>query len=719
MMQLIKVHPFLSLLFLLLFHCIPFFSAHSQEIKKILQKGIQEEVTVDLREPLYTDGILSTDKGGVITAAEIRIQAMHLKYTRKVIDQKQVWTIEGEGDLIVEFGEYVFVGDKLVYDFTAKEGVIYQGKTVIEPWVFGGERFELRSDGSYLIYHGYVTTSEKDIPEWGIYSNLVEVEGEQYIKAEKVHVKISQFTVLWIPSFRANLDSIFDNPIRYRFRWGGRQGPRFGLTYEIFSWEHWKTFVRFDYRLTRGPGGGIETRYRSEDRKTEFHSINYLAKDSSILRPHEKARFRLEGAFRKLMDEDKTSILLTYDKISDRDMPSSYYDRDFDFDTAERTQLLVRRQEDNWIGNFYTRVRVNSFQTVKQELPTFEADFKPFVLRNTGIIFENRARASYLNFEYSKYLKHVHNYSSTRFQYFPTIYRPFTFDRFCTLTPEVGMEAIFYGNSPKENPQWLTQGKAGLNLETQLYKHYGTFKHIINPYASYYYYTSPNSSPHQHYIFDITDGWTRLNYLSLGIHNLFFSKHCHTQFERIVSADFYTFAFFHTHKIRQVIPRLYSSFNFQTLPTLNHTLDLGWNLEHKQIDFLNFRTEWTYNDDFAIAAEYRHRGPYWWRKVDRENFFLDMFHSEKQLKHSALSDRCETLLVHFFYRFHPNWACELTSRQGWNRKKEPSYLEFEFDVLTTIQTAWNLRFSYQHQENDDRIAMYLNVGLKRPSFNKD
>jgi hypothetical protein len=35
-------------------------------------------------------------------------------------------------------------------------------------------------------------------------------------------------------------------------------------------------------------------------------------------------------------------------------------------------------------------------------------------------------------------------------------------------------------------------------------------------------------------------------------------------------------------------------------------------------------------------------------------------------------------------------------------------------VLTTIQTAWHVRFSFQHQENDTRFATYLNVGLSKP-----
>ena len=686
----------------------------AQEMDKLLQEGLQENITVDLREPIYSDGVLSTEQGGVITASQLRIQALHLCYTRKMVDKNSVWTIEAAGELIVEFGDYVFVGEKLIYDFQTKEGIIYKGKTAVEPWYFGGEKLELRPDGSYIIYDGYVTTSEKDEPDWGIYSKVVYVEQDRYMRAQQVHLRVFNYTVLWIPTLRANLDSVFDNPIRYRFRWGGRQGPRFGLTYEIFSWDLWKVFVRFDYRLTRGPGGGIETRYHSEDNKTVFQSINYLAKDSSILHPTEKARYRFEGIFRKMMDGDKTSILLTYDKISDKDLPSSYYDRDFDFDTSERTQLLVRRQEEDWIGNFFTRLRINSFETVKQDLPSFEVNLRPFALRRTGIIVENCASVSYLDFKYSKFLLHVKDYASTRFEYRPTLYRPFVIGRFFTLTPEIGMVTILYGNSPERREQWMTLGKAGLDIQTQLYRYYGSLKHVIEPYASYRYYSSPTSSPHQHYIFDLSDGWTRLNSLSFGVNNAFYAKKCNFCVKRILSADLYTYAFFDTNKMRQAIPRVYGSFIFFSLPTVKHTLDTAWNLEHQQIDHFNFRSEWTLNSDFAIAFEYRHRDAFCWRKVDKENFFLDAFRSEEQMRHSPLSDRRDTLLLHFFYRFHPNWACEFTSRQGWNRLREPSYLEYEIDLLTTVQTAWHLRFSFQHQENDNRVAMYLNIGLKRP-----
>jgi len=684
----------------------------AQELTPLSDHDFANGVTVDLREPLYEDGVLSTQRGGVIIAPQLRLQALKMSYTRQLKDNVPILTVVAEDQLIIEFGEYTFTGKKLFYDFQKREGVIYDGRTSAEPWFFGGEKLELRSDGSYLIYNGYFTTSEKDQPDWGIYSSNILVEEEKFLTATHIKMRIYRYPVLWIPSLRMNLDTIFESPIRYRFKWGGRQGPRFGLSYQIFSWSRWKTFLRFDYRITRGPGGGLEFFYLSDDHKTEFESINYVSKDSSLIHLHEKMRYRFKGYFQKAWDNDKTTLLLTYDKLSDIDMPQSYDDRDFDFESPERTRLLIRHQEENQISTFYSRVRINSFQTVKQELPTFSTNFKPFSLAHTGIIFENSASASFLDYKYSDNFIHSRDYSSTRFEYQPSLYKPF-FVHPVTITPKIGAVGIIYGDSPSGESQWLALGVAGLQVNTRLYRYFDQRKHIIEPYINYDYYSAPTSSPHQHYIFDISDGWTRLNRLTFGVKNGIYSKE-NGCIHRLFYAHVFAHTFFDYHGSAMTIPKIYGRFSYLADPKIKYTLDAAWDFAHNQIDHFNLRSDWTINSDFAISWEYRHRGAWSWRKVDENSFFLEAFHKNKSLHHSTLSDRRDTILTHFFYRFRPNWACEFVSRQGWNRKKEPKYFEFEINLFTTIQTAWHLQLSYQHQENEDRLAIYMNVGLKRP-----
>ncbi|MBA3816217.1 MAG: LPS assembly protein LptD [Parachlamydiaceae bacterium] len=690
-------------------------SSLSAEIEEDL---LAKSVTVDLRSPTYSEGVLITECGGVITGPDFRIQATKITYTKKNKKGESVYTIEAEDDLMMEFGEYFFIGKRLEYDFKTKIGVIYEGRTMAEPWYFGGEKIVLCADGSYILYNGFVTTSTNYCNEWEVTSEEASLCEGRYLSARNVQFRLFKVPILWLPKLQINLDDIYDAPVKYSVRLWGRQGPRVGITYQLFSWNRCKTFVRLDYRFNRGLGAGIETRYQSVDHKTNLHTINYVAMDSSLIHPNERIRYRFQGVFDTKLMNDTVSVDLSWDKLSDKSMATDYKDKGLELDTAGRTQLLIRRQEERWITNLFSRVRVNSFQSLKQELPTLENTWHPFELGQTGIISDTLFKASYLDFVYGSNLKHVHNFASSRFELSPKVYRHLNFGNL-NITPEIGGVTIIYGNSPHNaDAKWLAIGKAGCEVNTHLTRVFRNYKHVITPYASYNYYTYPTVSPNDHYIFDIEDGWYRLNMMRFGLSQSVFGRASNGLVERKIFADIYGNAFFDTRTIHAVVPKVYADVVFKVHPCLKHTLETAWDFSRNQLDHYNIRTEWTINDDLALSAEYRHRDAYDWRKADHTNFILDSYRSISQLRHSLLSDRRDTFLLHLFCRLHPNWAIEFESRQGWNRMFEPKYTEFEIDLLATLRSSINLKLAYQHRENDDRIAVYFNIGLKRPDAEK-
>ncbi len=705
-------HPiFFSVIVLLL--CFDFVSALSpKDAESLFAKGI----VADLREPEYSEGVLTTECGGVVTGPDIRIQAQKIVYTRKVVEGVPILTIEAEGDLMLEFGEYVFVGSRLEYDFQTKTGVVYDGRTSVPPWYFGGAAIYLLEDGNYYIQEGFITTSESRENDWQIETKEATLCNEQFLRARHVKFRFLGVPLFWLPSFSADLDSIFDSPIRYSLRWGGRQGTRFGMLYEIFSWRRLKTFMRLDYRINRGLGIGFETYVHSEDRKEQFETINYIAQDSSIVHPHERIRYRFQGIYNNLLCDDCLSLNLSWDKLSDEDMPTDYNDRGLELDTAGRTQLHVRYEDEAWVSNFLARVRINSFQTVLQELPTLETQWLPLNLGYTGIISDTKASTSYLDFKYANGLVDVHDYSSSRLELRQKFYRPFYFNYF-TLTPQAGGLAIFYGNSPSGNERWAALGQFGANLTTRLHRYFGEcHKHVLAPYLNYTYYTFPTSSPDEHFIFDINDGWYRLNTMLIGLQQNFYHKNARGCVNRYLFADIFAYSFFDTKTVHAAVPKIYGKVIFHTLPILRHRIETAWDIQRNKLDHLNCAVGWTLSSDMAIALEYRHRDAYDWRKVDKFNFILDSFRPVHELIHSSLSDRRDTLLMHFFYRFLPNWAFQFESRQGWNRRFEPKYTEFELDVLTTLRSAWKLKLYYRHRVDDDRFAINISVGLSRPDW---
>lgn len=672
-------------------------------------------IKVDLREPVYKEGVLSTEKGGVISGPDIRIQATYISFTKKTADQQEVYQLIAEGNLLLEFGAYVFAGERLEYDFKNKSGVVYNGRTMVEPWFFGGEEIYLLPDKNYTIVNAFITTSPSVNPDWLISSDEASLSDMRFLTARNVQFRLFGLPFFWLPSFKANLDTIFDSPIRYSIKWGSRQGHRFGMVYELFSWNRWKTFLRLDYRIKRGLGGGFETYYQSLDHKTTFETVSYVARDSSIIHPGQRLRYRFQGVGDSLLMEDKISFHLSYDKISDIDMPTDYSDRGLELDTAGRTELLIRRQEANWISNLITRVRINAFQTLKQELPTFETSWRPFELGKTGIVADTVFKASYLNFVYGNNQLYDHDYSSSRVELSPLFYRNFKVDQL-NVTPQLGGTLIAYSNSPGSASKYLMVGKVICNVNMDLWRYYHQHKHVITPYLQYNYFTNPTVSPHSHYIFDMEDGWYRLNMLQMGVSQSVYTKQTNGLINRSFYANLYANAFFNTHTFAQTIPKVYADVVLNSFAFLRHSLNTAWNFNQNLLDYYNVRTEWTVNADLAVAAEYRHRSSYDWRKADHTNFILDSFRTVSELRHSQLSDRRDTLLFHLFYRFHPCWAFELESRHGWNRLTEPPYNEFEIDLIGALPSALNFKLSYQHKEDDDRLSVYMSIGMKRPDF---
>lgn len=681
------------------------------EVEEVVRQGIN----IDLREPVYTDGVLSTESGGVICAPELRIQATHIVYTRKTVEEVKVETIEAEGELMIEFGDYVFVGERLEYNLQNDTGIIYCGRTSVEPWFFGGDTILLHADKSITVNNGFITTSEGVEPDWVIESDSSELCGRRYLTANNVHVKVLKVPFFWLPKLKMDLNTIFDSPVRYECRFGGQQGPVARMIYEVFSWERWKTYLRMEYRVKFGAGAGIETYYSSKDHRERFETISYIAQDTPIEGPHIKVRYRFEGIYRNRLNDDRTTINLCYDKLSDKDMAEDYNDTTLDIPEAGRTELHVRHQEDNSITNFFTRVRINSFQTIKQEIPNLTWRARPLDLGRTGIISDTYLQGGYLDYDYATDIIDVHDYSSTRFCIRQQFYRPFSYAG-VTATPEAGFVGIHYGNSPHKTSEDVVTGLFGCRLNTHFYRQFSNWKHVVQPYLNYQYYTYPNTAPNDHFIFDIDDGWYRLNMLRFGVENNFYFKEiagcCIHRFLRV---DLYGNAFFHTKTLPKVFPKVYADISFNSFTYLRHTVNSCWNIQENELDYCNIRTDWTITHDLAMALEYRHRGPYDWRKVNHNNFILDSFRPIPELLDSQLSDRRDTLLLHSFFRFHPLWAIEYQVRHGWNRRFEPHYTEYQVDLHTNLGSAWKLKVSYQYREDDHRIAFYFTLGAQRPS----
>jgi hypothetical protein len=669
-----------------------------------------DNLIIDLKEPELSQGVLTTEKGGTIRAEGLFIQAECLSLTRKGSESR----IIAEGNLILQFGEYYFVGERLEYDFILQEGVLYGGRTAVEPWFFGGEAIYLHSDGSFTLVNGFITTSENRDMDWALWTEEAHLREKIFLTATNLKLKIWNVPIFWFPKARANLQAISDAPIRYDARWGGRQGARISMSYQIFAWERFKTFFRLDYRFKRGLGGGVETYYRSEDRREIFNTVNFIAHDNSLENHHQKIRYRFQGLYHKEALPTNFTIDITWDKLSDKDMATDYNDRGLELDTAGKTQFQIRKEGIDYIARLFANVKINTFQTIKQELPTFALNIHPWAIGRTGLFSYTTLKASYLDFSYSNNVRHVHDYNAPRVEGRQTFYRPFTL--YATAwNPGVEWIGIYYGNSPQKKQRFQGIFHAFCEASLPLSKQGACYRHVVEPYLSHHYYAFPLVPPREHYIFDIEDGWYGLNATRLGVRQFLFFPYSSCPASPFF-ADLYTFAFFDVPRIHYTFPVGYLELSYLTTPWWRNSTVFAWDIQHGSLHHFNYLSEWTVSSALAIKLEYRHRNRYAWRKSDPYNFIMEAYRRQEALLHSPVSDRRDTLLSSLFYQFHPNWGFYFEMRHGWHRLHEPSYTEFETDLIGTLPSAWNVKLSYQHREADDRVAVYFSIGLQKPSL---
>lgn len=692
------------------------YRAEAQFDLKSVDDLFTEEVVVDLREPNYVDGVLSTDQGGVITSPSIRVQAQKITYTRKTVDGVPVFQIEAESNLMIEHGERIFTGEHLEYDFIEEEGSVRNGKFFSEPWFVGGDIIELHADGSTDVINGVITTSEREEKDWQVQAETIRILSDNLLKASNVRFRFVKLPVFWLPSFKTNLNTFFKAPIKYRFRFSGKRGPRIGLSYQFLEWRDWRARLLLDLSFRRGLGGGFETTY-TRPSGAEIRTVNYVARDISISDPDQGTRYRFQGSYAELFNDGLVDLEVTYDKLSDRDMATDYYEQGIDFERAERTQLSVRTQWPYGYARFVSRFRINGFQTVKQQLPTLAFSVQPLPAGESGIVFDSRFKAEYLDFQYANSVTGAKDFDAVRLFAQPRCYRSFDIG-VVRATPELGFTGIWYSETPKMGEEFVGVATFDVHVTTRLRKEYHRLRHHIEPYAHYRFASDPLSRGDEHYIFDIEDGWHRIHSFRTGFRTVVQAPGRMPAAPRLTT-DLYAHTFLCTNKLEHAVPRVHFDVTWNATSQISHEFESAWDTARGEIAHFNVRTGWTINEDIATSVEFRHRNAYTWRKLDPENFMLDMFRSEVTLRNSDLSDRRNTLLWRLFWRFHPRWIMELNNRSGWLRSDDGDYNEFQVNLSTRLKSAVDCKFSYQHRETEDRFTVAINLASRgRPKEKK-
>lgn len=678
---------------------------------------LHKEITLQLKEPEYHDGIISSQHGGIVQGEGFRLQGEHITYTKQTQNSREIHKITAEGSLMLDYHGQIFVGDYLEYDFLSGTGYVLQGKTSIGVWWVSGKKILLHADKSFEVLGAAITTSEDNQAVWEMTAETVRLSQDDYLSTKNIQFRVLNMPVFWIPSFKTNLNrSNNETPLRYALSWDAGQGPQISFRYRVYSWEGLELFLRADYRYARGPGGAVEMDYISPDQITRFQSKNYIAHDTFYKddKPNKKrTRFRLQGLYTTHSKDGKGHLDVVYDKISDKNLPGDFKPDDFELSTEKQTKVTARYLQHHYIAGFNVKPRINPFDGFKQELPVLKMNVKALKLGSSPFVLNNQFNLAYLNYVYSNQLVNMppniaavlKDFHSVRVETHQELLLPLRYQSM-TLTPNAGLIGILYNNSPTKHSANQLVITYGADLNAQFSRRFALCEHVAMPYVKYIGINHPLKNYHEVYIFDINDGYHRLNMLKLGINNFFYGKHS-SPFLPTVQCDLYALGFLADKTFRIPFPKAGIVFGWHQ-SNLRMSCDVRWNFNNHVLDFSNLALGYTVNANIALNLEFRHRSRFDWRKDNHQNFILDVTQPIPELLDSPLSDGRNVLLTKAEVKLTPTWLCRIQMHNGWGRKNQPGYTEAKVDLLGLLSSAWRLKLSYMYTT---RGASHFGVGL--------
>ena len=666
-----------------------------------------ETIDIDLIDPTSEAGRIFTEHGGIITTDKMRVQAEKIEY--QDIDENKLLTAANH--LLLVYEKKFFIGDNFTYNFTTKTGVIENGVANVDGMFIGGEKIVFHPDGNIEVFNQFASTSDNKESDWSFKSEKLTMDKQTAFKASSVTLNAYNTPVFYLPSFSMTAKKKLRKEPKalYRAYWIKGQGPLFLMRYRILDHAGLKLYVRGEYRIPKGPGGAIELDYISPEKNQTLQMRNYYTYDTfyNDNNPHKyKSRYRIQGIYKGKSSDRKLEGFARWDVLSDKNMRADFPTKLFELQTLERTEAFAKARYDQAFTSIYARPRVNTYRGFKQEFPTLKIAFKPYNIKDTGIIFQNYLNFSYLDYVYADNLQgKIPDFHSARFQTNQTLYRPFNFSCF-HITPQVGFKGIFYSNNPKNNSVLQTLFHYDIDSHMAMEKTYTTLTHEIKPYLNFKGISSPEAQIGRVYIFSLQDGFNLLNQVKIGCKNYFYkeaNKRLNPRFE----TDLFAYSFVNASTFNKTFPKAGLDLKWQ-YPKLKFGTHLGWNIEKNTWDYNNFYLGWTLNEYFAFSTELRHRGHFYWRKNNQENNILDVTHSIFELANSPLSDERTVFLTRWEMQLAPFWTLKVLNYVGW-RTAQPFYHESQFKLSTIVSNKVCLKFSYTRKVNNNIFTFGANL----------
>jgi hypothetical protein len=502
----------LSLVLIFIFWVSLVFAETAKDSPMVIN-GDNVEYSADSKEVVATGNIEVIYKGAKLTCNRLKVNMQ---------------TKEGlaEGNARIEDAKGVVTGEKIIYDFANKTGVIYNADFRANPYFGKARKVEKLSDSEFVAKGGYFTTCSLDHPHYRFAAKKISMFPQDKMRAEGTTLYLGAIPLVYLPRFNYSMKE----PIMHvQVEPGTRKdwGPYILNTWRYNLADNVNARVSLDYRTKLGPGEGFEINYTKTPvgrGDFKFYYANEKAVDlpagipGSL--PTEFQRYFLRWRHKWNIDE-RTSVMAEFYKISDEkwkyenypapniyahNILQDYFFREYEKDSQPLTYALFHHAFNYSSLDILLQKRTNHWFDQLDKLPEINYNLPSLQLGETPLYFENASQFGVYNKKGSMMDPAVNDdLTVTRADTQNTLSLPMRIG-FVQLKPFVSSRQTFYDQGANDQTGIVrTVFSAGVDMSTKFYRVYNVktnalgldingLRHIITPTLGYL-YTHPPTIP--------------------------------------------------------------------------------------------------------------------------------------------------------------------------------------------------------------------------------
>ena len=350
--------------------------------------GDNVEYSADSSEVTATGNIEVTYKGSKLTCNKLKVNMQ---------------TKEGlaEGNARLQDPKGVVTGEKIIYDFANKTGIISNADFRANPYFGKAKTMEKVSDSEFMIRNGYFTSCSLDHPHYRLVAKKISMFPGDKMLAQRTTFYLGAVPLIYLPRFNYSMKE----PIMHvQVEPGHRKdwGPYVLNTWRYSISDNFNVLASLDYRNKLGFGEGVEANYSKSpvgQGDFKFYYTDETPNNQPVGAPTEFQRYFMRWRHKWNIDT-RTNLIAEFYKITDQrwkyennpapnpgahNILKDYFFREYEKDSQPLTyallhhtfnyssmDILLQKRTNHWFDQIEKQPEIN------YNLPSIQLGESPF-----------------------------------------------------------------------------------------------------------------------------------------------------------------------------------------------------------------------------------------------------------------------------------------------------------------------------------------------------